>query len=110
MVSLSIKILLAFVANFTIQGGEFIKIIAAAGVPHSTVQVLDSSNFEEAITDPANGLWFLKFYAPWYVYVNFVLPLSRIPDIIVLFSFRFVSFRFISFCFVLPMTNQQINS
>ena len=37
------------------------------GAAHSTVQVLNSENFDNALADPANGLWLLKFYAPWYV-------------------------------------------
>jgi len=35
------------------------------GIPHSKVINLTETNFETMITDPANGLWFLKFYAPW---------------------------------------------
>lgn len=35
------------------------------GAAHSTVQVLNSENFDNALADPANGLWLLKFYAPW---------------------------------------------
>jgi hypothetical protein len=32
------------------------------GQPHSTVQTLTKHNFDEALNDPANGLWLLKFY------------------------------------------------
>ena len=32
------------------------------GKPHSTVQILTEANFDDAINDPANGLWLLKFY------------------------------------------------
>ena len=32
------------------------------GKPHSTVQDLTEDNFDEALNDPANGLWLLKFY------------------------------------------------
>jgi hypothetical protein len=35
------------------------------GKPHSTVLHLTSSNFDDYIQDPANGLWLLDFYAPW---------------------------------------------
>ncbi len=35
------------------------------GEPHSTVQALTSTTFRPALNDPANGLWLLKFYAPW---------------------------------------------
>ena len=37
------------------------------GSPHKAVVHLDETSFEDAIKDPANPLWFLKFYAPWYV-------------------------------------------
>jgi len=36
------------------------------GKPHSTVLQLTSSNFDTYIQDPANGLWLLDFYAPWW--------------------------------------------
>jgi hypothetical protein len=32
------------------------------GKPHSTVQTLTTKNFNQALEDPANGLWLLKFY------------------------------------------------
>jgi len=35
------------------------------GTPHSTVQILTEDNVDDALNDPANGLWLLKFYAPW---------------------------------------------
>ena len=35
------------------------------GKPHSTVITLTATTFDEHINDPANGLWLLKFYAPW---------------------------------------------
>jgi len=36
------------------------------GRPHSSVVKLTSENYDEYVTgDDANGLWFLKFYAPW---------------------------------------------
>jgi len=38
---------------------------AKIGQPHSTVIKLTASNFDEHINDPSNGLWLLKFYAPW---------------------------------------------
>lgn len=38
----------------------------ASGTPHSEVVELNSNNFESTVKqDPANGLWLLKFYAPW---------------------------------------------
>jgi hypothetical protein len=39
-------------------------------VPGSVVNKvvpLGHNNFKQAIEDPANPLWLLKFYAPWYV-------------------------------------------
>lgn len=38
---------------------------AEIGTPHSTVVALTADNFDDHLSDPANGLWFLKFYAPW---------------------------------------------
>jgi len=38
---------------------------AEIGTAHSTVIDLTADNFDEHLSDPANGLWFLKFYAPW---------------------------------------------
>lgn len=35
------------------------------GTAHTTVQVITQSNWNEVLNDPANGLWLLKFYAPW---------------------------------------------
>ncbi len=35
------------------------------GTPHDSVQTLTGTTFDTALNDPANGLWFLKFYAPW---------------------------------------------
>ena len=32
------------------------------GQPHSTVQTLTKETFDEALNDPANGIWLLKFY------------------------------------------------
>jgi hypothetical protein len=38
------------------------------GKPHSTVQVLTEKNFDDALNDPANGLWLLKFYGEYDEY------------------------------------------
>ena len=39
---------------------------AEIGTAHSTVIDLTAENFDDLVEkDPANGLWFLKFYAPW---------------------------------------------
>ena len=38
---------------------------AEIGKPHSTVIVLNGKNFDDHLNDSANGLWLLKFYAPW---------------------------------------------
>lgn len=34
-------------------------------VPHSSVVKLTEKDFDRRLHDPANGLWLLKFYAPW---------------------------------------------
>mmetsp|Transcript_3859 Transcript_3859/g.5251 ORF Transcript_3859/g.5251 Transcript_3859/m.5251 type:complete len:462 (+) Transcript_3859:65-1450(+) len=54
-------------AALTLISSFFLPCISAieTGKPHDTVQILTGENFEEAVNDPANGLWFLKFYAPW---------------------------------------------
>jgi hypothetical protein len=38
-----------------------------AGTPVKKVIALGPTTFNQAIQDPANSLWLLKFYAPWYV-------------------------------------------
>jgi len=44
--------------------------------PHSTVQTLTLQNFDTALhEDPANGLWFLKFYAPWCGHCKKMAPM-----------------------------------
>ena len=35
------------------------------GTPHTAPVDLDDDSFAGAITDTANPIWFLKFYAPW---------------------------------------------
>ena len=35
------------------------------GKPADSVVTLTSDNFKDALNDPVNPLWFLKFYAPW---------------------------------------------
>jgi protein disulfide-isomerase-like protein len=40
-------------------------VVPSSGTPHHTVQTLTADNFQEALEDPANGLWLLKFWAPW---------------------------------------------
>lgn len=44
------------------------------GEPHSSVQTLTTENFDEALNDPANGLWLLKFYAPWCSHCKKLAP------------------------------------
>mmetsp|Transcript_39092 Transcript_39092/g.81795 ORF Transcript_39092/g.81795 Transcript_39092/m.81795 type:complete len:478 (+) Transcript_39092:153-1586(+) len=41
--------------------------VGASGIgkPHSTVITLKEKNFDDHLNDAANGLWLLKFYAPW---------------------------------------------
>eukprot|EP00980_Cylindrotheca_fusiformis_P001973 scaffold443_cov125-Cylindrotheca_fusiformis.AAC.22 len=49
------------------------------GTPHDAVVQLDKNSFPEAINDPANPLWFLKFYAPWCGHCKRMAPvLDRI--------------------------------
>jgi len=45
---------------------------AQIGKPHSKVINLKNDNFDDHLNDPANGLWLLKFYAPWYVCLLYV--------------------------------------
>lgn len=35
------------------------------GTKPDTVVALTAANFDEALKDPANPFWFLKFFAPW---------------------------------------------
>jgi len=44
------------------------------GEPHSTVQTLNADTFRPALNDPANGLWLLKFYAPWCGHCKHLAP------------------------------------
>lgn len=49
--------------------------VHAYGKPHTTVQTLTTHNFQRALEDPANGLWFLKFYAPWCGHCKKMAPM-----------------------------------
>jgi len=40
------------------------------GVSAQHVVALDKESFKGAISDPANAFWFLKFFAPWYVFAS----------------------------------------
>ena len=62
-----------FLLVVTLSSSIFAPMVAAAnsdsitnsirtGKPHSTVQTLTEDNFNDALDDPANGLWLLKFY------------------------------------------------
>jgi len=46
-----------------------------AGTVHSTVQILTERTFDDALSDAANGLWFLKFYAPWCGHCKKMAPM-----------------------------------
>mmetsp|Transcript_45726 Transcript_45726/g.138941 ORF Transcript_45726/g.138941 Transcript_45726/m.138941 type:complete len:457 (-) Transcript_45726:471-1841(-) len=47
----------------------------AAKNVHSTVQHLTEKNFDDALSDAANGFWFLKFYAPWCGHCKKMAPM-----------------------------------
>jgi len=51
-----------------------VSLALTTGEPHSTVQTLTKENFDEALNDPANGLWLLKFYAPWCSHCKKLAP------------------------------------
>ena len=49
------------------------------GVSTKQVVILTKETFQKAISsDPANSFWFLKFFAPWYVYLFIHLPHLRV--------------------------------
>jgi thiol-disulfide isomerase/thioredoxin len=52
-----------------------IRAVEAFGKAHSTVQTLTKDNFQIALEDPSNGLWFLKFYAPWCGHCKTMAPM-----------------------------------
>jgi hypothetical protein len=39
--------------------------VAAYGTPHDSVMVMTAQNFSSMLEDPANGLFLIKFFAPW---------------------------------------------
>jgi hypothetical protein len=67
------------------------------GAPHGTVIDLKDETFDDLVTsDPANGLWLLKFYAPWLVYflkMPFLEFFRKIPKNHCGFFFSFLSLR-----------------
>jgi len=54
----TILLLLLLSTNIVVHSSEI-------GKPHDTVIPLTDENFESHLNDPSNGLWLLKFYAPW---------------------------------------------
>ena len=50
------------------------------GSPHSTVIDLTNDAFDEYLSDPSNGLWFLKFYGAFCaIYILYSCFFSRDP-------------------------------
>jgi hypothetical protein len=69
-----IMTVLAWILLGTLRQNSSVAMVVAAskaaeayvgGTPHSKVIDLDDVSFPEAMKDPSNPLWFLKFYAPW---------------------------------------------
>ena len=57
------RLLLALLLSIT--SSNLLPVVSSTPIttkPHSTVQVLTEDNFDDALNDPANGLWLLKFY------------------------------------------------
>ncbi len=44
--------------------------VVSYGTPHDSVMVMTTQNFSTMLEDPANGLFLIKFFAPWYVFAN----------------------------------------
>lgn len=60
--------------SFALMVGSVAVGAAEIGKPHSTVITLKGSNFDEHLEDPANGLWLVKFYAPWCGHCKTLAP------------------------------------
>jgi hypothetical protein len=54
---------------FQLLISQKLRLVLSSGVttgkPHTTVQVITQSNWNEVLNDPANGLWLLKFYGKY---------------------------------------------
>ena len=55
--------------------------VLAFGTPHESVVVMTTQNFSTLLEDPANGLFLIKFYAPWYVALAAGMGLGRLGPI-----------------------------